>query len=192
MAQYDGGMDPPGITRHRRPFLAPVWLTLLAVLLIGGVAVAFYRSATTTVVLLVPAVEKAPGAISDPPLSPEGEQRAQQLAQMFGDASGSGRLDAIYVSDDRRARQTATPLAERLRRAPLVFSSREARTVAARVLRDHAGGTVLVIGSGATLPLMIQELQGGGTMPWGQGAADVIYIVSVPSFGRAHLVRIRL
>lgn len=168
-----------------------MWLTLLGVLVMGGAAVAFYRSATTTVVVLLTPVEKAPGSIEDPPLSPEGEQRAQQLAQMFGAAGGAGGLDAIYVSDDRRARQTATPLAERVRRAPVVFSSREARAVAARVLRDHPGGTVLVIGSGATLPQMIQELQGAGSLPAGQGAADVIYIVSVPTFGRAHLVRLR-
>src|SRR5207245_988274 len=101
-------MDPPGITRHRRPFLAPVWLTLVAALVIGGVAVAFYRSATTTVVLLVPPVEKEPGTIDDPPLSPEAEQRA-----------------------------------------------------------------------------------GANPVPAGQGASDAIYMVSVPSFGRAHVVRIR-
>jgi phosphohistidine phosphatase SixA len=185
-------MDPPAITRHRRPFLAPVWLTLAGVLVIGAVAVAFYRSATTTVVLLVAPVEKAPGTIDDPPLSPEGEQRAQRLAQMFAEASGAARLDAIYVSDERRARQTATPLAERLRREPVVFSSRDARAAAARALRDHRGETVLVIGSGATLSQMIEELQGAGPVPMGQGASDVMFIVSVPSFGRAHLVRIGL
>jgi len=184
-------MDPPGITRHRRPFLAPVWLTLVAALVIGGVAVAFYRSATTTVVLLVPPVEKEPGTIDDPPLSPEGEQRAQQLARMFGDVDGGGRLDAIYVSDDRRARQSAAPLAERLHRTPVVFSSREARGAAARVLHEHPGGTVLVIGSGATPAQMIQELAGANSVPAGQGASDAIYMVSVPSFGRAHVVRIR-
>jgi broad specificity phosphatase PhoE len=168
-----------------------LWLTLLAALIIGGVAVAFYRAATTTVVLLVPPVEKQPGSIDDPPLSPDGEQRAQQLARMFGDGDSGGRLDAIYVSDDRRARQTASPLVERLHRAPVVFSSREARATAARALREHSGGTVLVIGSGATLPEMIEELQGAGTLQAGQGASDAIYVVSVPSFGRAHLVRIR-
>ena len=169
-----------------------MWLTLLGALAIGGVAVAFYRSATTTVVLLVTPVEKTPGTIDDPPLSPEGEQRAQQLAQMLGDAEGTGRLDAIYVSDERRARQTASPLAERLRRAPVVFSSREARATAARVLKDHPGGTVLVVCSGAALSQIVQELQGTGSLPAGQGASDAIYIVSVPSFGRAHLVRLRL
>jgi broad specificity phosphatase PhoE len=184
-------MDPPGITRHRRPFLAPLWLTLLAALAIGGVAVVFYRSATTTVILLVPPVEKEPGTIDDPPLSPEGEQRAQQLARMFGDVDGGGRLDGIYVSDDRRARQSATPLAERLHRTPEVFSSREARAAAAHVLREHAGDTVLIIGSSSTLVQMIQELQGSDAIPAGQGTADAIYILSVPSFGRAHLVLIR-
>lgn len=184
-------MDPPGITRHRRPFLAPLWLTLLAVLVIGGVAVAVYRAATTTVVLLVPPVEKQPGTIDDPPLSPDGEQRAQQLARMFGDADAGGRLDAIYVSDDRRARQTATPLTERLHRTPVVFGSREARSVAARLLREHPGGTVLVVASGAALPQMVEELQDAGAGSAGQGASDSIYVVSVPTFGRAHLVRIR-
>jgi broad specificity phosphatase PhoE len=185
-------MDPPAITRHRRPFLAPLWLTLLAVLVIGGMAVTFYRSATTTVILLVRPVEKELGSIDDPPLSPEGEQRAQRLAQMFGDANASGRLDAIYVSDDRRAQQTAAPLAERLHSAPLVFSARDARAAAARVLREHTGGSVLVIGSGATLPQMIHELNGVDIVAAAQGESDILYVLSVPSFGRARLVRIRL
>src|SRR2546421_719274 len=89
-------MDPPAITRHRRPFLAPLWLTLLAIVVVGAGAVTFYRSATTTVVLLVRPVEKQPGSIDDPPLSPEGEQRAQRLAQMFGDAA-PGESDILYV-----------------------------------------------------------------------------------------------
>src|SRR2546430_15483593 len=41
-------------------------------------------------ILLVRPVEKQPGSIDDPPLAPEGEQRAQRLAQMFGDASAKG------------------------------------------------------------------------------------------------------
>jgi broad specificity phosphatase PhoE len=108
---------------------------------------------------------------------------------MFGDPNASGRLDAIYVSDDRRAQQTATPLAERLHITPLVFSARDARAAAARVLREHTGGSVLVIGSGATLPQMIRELN--GIVAAAQGESD-IYVLSVPSFGSAHLVRIRL
>ena len=185
-------MDPPAITRHRRPFLAPLWLTLLAIVVVGAGAVTFYRSATTTVVLLVRPVEKQPGSIDDPPLSPEGEQRAQRLAQMFSDAGAGGGLDAIYASDDRHAQQTAAPLAQRLHRAPQLFSAGDARTAAARVVREHAGGTVLVIGSGTTVPQMIHELNGVDVGAAAPGESDILYVVSVPSFGRAHLVRIRL
>lgn len=185
-------MDPPGITRHRRPFLAPLWLTLLAILVVLGFAIGFYRSATTAVVLLVPPVAKEPGTIDDPPLSPEGEQRAQRLAQMFADASGGGRLDGIYVSDDRRAQQTAAPLTQRLHRAPVVFRAGEARTTAARMVREHPGGTVLVIASGAALPQIIHELAAVEVPPAAPGESDTLYMVSVPSFGRPHLVRIRL
>ena len=183
-------MDPPGITRHRRPFLAPVWLGLLATLAIAGVGLTLYRSATTTVVLLVRPVEKQPGSIDDPPLSPEGEQRAQRLAQMFGD--GGGRLDAIYASDDRRAQQTAAPLAERLRRAPVVFAAAESGATAAHALREHAGGAVLVIVSGSGLTQMLRELDPADATAAAEGESDLMYIVSVPSYGRPHLVRFRL
>jgi broad specificity phosphatase PhoE len=164
---------------------------MLALLVIAGVAVTFYRSASTAVVLLVQPVEKAPGTISDPPLSPEGEQRAQQLAQMFGDASGGGRLDAIYVSDDRRAQQTAATLAQRLQRTPVVFSASDARATASRVLREHPGGTVLVVGSGATVSQMLLELTGVAAHHVPGAESDTLYMVSVPTFGPAHLVQIR-
>lgn len=186
-------MEAPGITRHRRPFLAPLWVTLLGVLLLGGVGWTFYSiysSGTTTVVFLVGPVEKDPGTIDDAPLSPEGEARAQRLAQMFG-GSGSGRIDVIYESDDRRAQQTAAPLAERLHRAPVVFSRADAPAMAARALREHAGGTLLVVATGPVLPLLIHELTGAAVPPAAPDEPHFIYVVSVPHFGRAHLVRFR-
>jgi len=189
---YDCSMEPPGITRHRRPFLAPLWVGLLGAVVIGAIGWAYYRSATATVVFLARPVEKDPGAIDDPPVSPEGEARAQRLAQMFGGSGGGGRVDAIYVSDDRRAQQTAAPLAERLHRAPVVFGARDTPAAAARMLREHPGGTVVVIAGGRTLPQMIHELSGATPPAAGQDEPDLIYIVSIPSFGRAHLARIRL
>src|SRR5260370_7276671 len=142
--------------------------------------------------MLLRTVEKQLGSIDDPPLAPEGEQRAQRLAQMFGDASARGGLEAIYVSDDRRAQQTAAPLAQRLHRAPQLFSAGDARSAAARVLREHAGDTVLVIGSGATVPQMIHELNAVDLLAAAPAEPDVLYLVTVPSFCRPHLVRIRL
>jgi broad specificity phosphatase PhoE len=183
-------MEPPGITRHRRPFLAPVWLTLLAALVVGAIAWALYSSATTTVIFLVPAAPKEPGTIEDPPVSPEGEARAQRLAHMFGE-SGVAGLDAIYESNERRAQQTAAPLVERLQRPPVVFEASAAHAIAAQALRQHRGGTVLMIAGAAALAQMLSQLT--GTEPPASALdPDVIYVVSIPSIGRAHLVRFRL
>jgi broad specificity phosphatase PhoE len=185
-------MEPPGITHHRRPFLAPFYLSLLVAALLSALGWVFYSHATTTVVFLVRPVEKAPGSIDDPPVSPEGEARAERLAHMFGDElPGGARLDGVYESDDRRAQQTAAPLIGRLHRAPVVFHIADARATAARALHEHAGGTVLVIASGAALAEMVQELAGSATLPAADDA-DFIYVVSVPSIGRAHLARFRL
>jgi broad specificity phosphatase PhoE len=186
-------MEPPGITRHRRPFLAPLYLSVLAAAVFFALGWAFYATATTTVVFLVRPVEKDLGTIDDAPLSPAGETRAERLAHMFGeDAHGAGRLDGIYESEDRRAQQTAAPLVERMHRSPVVFRAAESRATAARALREHAGGTILIIASGAALPQMVQELAGSRLGDAVADDADVVYIVSIPSIGRAHLTRFRL
>src|ERR1700732_5511304 len=94
-------MEAPAIiSRHRRPFLLPVWLSFAAVFgLFVAALVAFfiYRSAsTTTVVVLARHAEKDLSSIQDPPLSAEGEQRAERLAQMFGRSKGGGGLGGVY------------------------------------------------------------------------------------------------
>jgi 2,3-bisphosphoglycerate-dependent phosphoglycerate mutase len=182
-------MQAPGITRYRRPFLAPLWVSLCGLVLLAALAWAVYRSGPTTVIFLIRPVEAAPGTIDDPPLAPEGEARASRLAQMFG---VSGGVDAIYETRDRRSAQTAAPLAERLHRAPVVFASDDAATVAARALREHSGGTMLVVGTGAALAQMVRQLTGAAPPAAVPDESDLLYVVSVPRFGRAHLVRLRI
>jgi broad specificity phosphatase PhoE len=184
-------MEPPAITRHRRPFLAPLWVILLAALAVSVLALGVYRSATTTVVFLVQPLDKEPGTIADPPVTPEGEERAQRLAHMFGETGGVGRVDAVYVSDDRRALQTGAPLLERLHRSPVVFSPVAARAAADRAVREHSGGTVLMIASGSALGQMVQELAGVQLPAGAQDDPDLVCVVSIPTFGRARLVRFR-
>ncbi len=184
-------MERPGITRYRRPFLAPLWLTFLLALIGGGAMFAAWHGATTTLVVLARPVEKDPGTIDDPPLSAEGEERAQRLAQMFGAALRAGTVDGLYVSDERRAQQTAAPLAERLHRTAVVFGAADARSAAARALREHGGGTVLIVGSGATLHEVVRELGVEDLVSTAGEAADVIYMVSIPRFGHAHVLRLK-
>ena len=182
-------MEAPAVTRYRRPFLAPVWLTMLAVVFALVVAFVIYRSATTTVVVLVRPVEKEAGTIDDPPLSPEGEQRAERLAQMLGETSGVGRLDAIYVSDVRRAQQVIAPLAERLGKHPEVVPGSDIGAIARRLTRGHDSQTVLFVGTPTNVPELVHELSGVQVGPGAEKEHDTLYVVSIPTYGRASVLR---
>jgi hypothetical protein len=183
-------MEAPGITRHRRPFLAPLWLTLLALLVAAAIAYTAYKDATTTVVVLVSWGAREPGTIDDPPISAEGERRAERLARLFGLNAGAGRLDALYVSGERRAQQTAAPLAELLHITPTPYDARDAPTVAGGLLRGHEGGAMLIVGGSAAVQQMLRQLAGAANAA-GAGDPDLLYIVSVPSFGRPRVLRLK-
>jgi broad specificity phosphatase PhoE len=182
-------MEPPVITRRRRPFLAPVWLTMLAVVVAIGIAIAIFRSATTTVVVLVGPAEKGAGTIEDPPLSPDGEQRAQQLAQMFGESRGA--LSALYVSQTRGAQQTAAPLADRLGLHPILVPANDPGGTASRVLAEHDGGTAMVIGTNANVAQLLQELSGRDVDTAKDDEYDTVFVISVPTFGDANVLRMK-
>lgn len=83
----------------------------------------------------------------DPPLTPQGEVRAQALAAALRDAG----ITAIITTQWRRTRDTAKPLAAILRVVPEVVPVYEGKalensqTVAA-ALRLHKDETVLVVG----------------------------------------------
>jgi phosphohistidine phosphatase SixA len=185
-------MEPPAITRHRRPFLAPLWLSLLAVLLLAAIGVGLYHSSGTTLVFLLRPGDKDPGTIADPPLSPEGEERAQRLARLLGDMRPGVGLDAIYVTGDQRAQQTAAPLAARLQRHPLTFAADQAGAVAGHLLHEHAGGAALVIAAEPAFTQMLHVLGSADNAGAGADDSEVMYVISVPSFGRTRLVRLHL
>ncbi|HJS88684.1 MAG TPA: phosphoglycerate mutase family protein [Steroidobacteraceae bacterium] len=181
-------MGPPAITRRRRPFLAPVWVILLAVLAVIGVALGLHASATNTIVVIVPPASRVLGTIDDPPLSAAGEQQAQELAQQFADGNAPDGLTAIYVSSTRRAKQTAAPLAQSLGKQPVILTSNNADEIAGQIMGEHAGDNVLVVCPQAIIPGLIQVLSGQEVRPSsGERAA---WVVTVPSYGPASVLRL--
>jgi phosphohistidine phosphatase SixA len=181
-------MGPPAITRRRRPFLAPVWLILMAVLAVLGVGLALHASDSNTIVVIVPPASEELGTIDDPPLSAVGEQQAQQLAQQFSASNGPDGLAAIYVSATRRSKQTAAPLAQSLGEQPVILTSDDAGGIAGQIMGEHAGENVLVVCPDSLIPGLIQELSGQQiTPPQGQRA---IWVVTVPKYGPANVLRI--
>jgi broad specificity phosphatase PhoE len=93
----------------------------------------------------------------DPDLTAQGQRRAALLADWFR----SDRPAAIYVSDFRRTRQTAGPIAARLGLTAIVYDVRDTPGLIARV---RAGPLpALVVGHSNTVPDIVEAL--GGTRP---------------------------
>lgn len=183
----------PSLTRRRRTFFAPLWLLAWAGILVLVAAVVYWNSATTTTVVVIRHAEKQIGTIDDAPLSPPGEQRATRLAQMFGDSESFGRVKQIYVSDTRRAQQTAAGLAQRLGLKPVVLEGKaSASEVARRVLHENRGGLAIVIGHSNTVPQIVKQLSDARDVPAiGDEEFDTMYVVTVPTIGKASVLRLK-
>jgi broad specificity phosphatase PhoE len=98
-----------------------------------------------------------PAGERDPDLLPEGQRVAVALPAWFG----RERVRAIYVSDFRRTRQTAAPLAARLGLTPIVYDPADTPGLVARV---RAGPhPALIVGHSNTVPDIVEAL--GGPRP---------------------------
>ena len=166
-------------------------LAVVCALVVAVLILRFAATASTTVVVLVSPAEKEAGTINDPPLSPDGEQRAQMLAQMLGETAGVGKLDALFVSESRRAQQIIAPLADRLGKKPVVVPNADAAAMAGRITRGNDGNTVLFVGNGRNVPELLEELGGIEVGPSTDTEHDTLYVVSIPTFGHANVLRVR-
>ena len=167
-------------------------LALAGIVFIAA-AFTYWNSATTTTVVVIRHAEKQLGAIPDAPLSPPGEVRAARLAQMFGDASDFGRVRRIYVTDMRRTQQTAAGVAQRLALMPdIVDGKLDSHALARRVLKENRGGLALVVGHSNTVPEIVAALSGRDDVPpIAEDEFDTLYVVTVPTIGRASVLRLK-
>lgn len=180
-------METSTLVRQRRPFLTPIWITVLLGVLAAAVAFEVYRSATTTTFIIVPSAQSEFVSIHDAPLSPEGEQRADQLVRLFGDAEAPARIAAIYVTSMRRTEQTAAPLAARLALRPIV-ADKSPHAIVSQALKGYRGQTVMIVSSE---PLaVVRALTGIAVAAHAQADPGRIFIVSDPLLGRAGLVEL--
>jgi 2,3-bisphosphoglycerate-dependent phosphoglycerate mutase len=183
----------PTLIRRRRPFLAPLWLLAWGGILVLAAMAFYWNTATTTTIVLVRHAEKQIGTINDAPLTPQGEIRAARLAQMFGDAEAFGRVKQIYVTDTRRTQQTAAGLAQRLGVTPVIVEGKTSPSeLAQRVLRENRGSLAIVVGHSNTVPQIVAELGHADTVPAiGDEEFDTMYVVTVPTIGRASVLRLK-
>lgn len=98
-----------------------------------------------------------PAGERDPALTAAGTARAEALAAWFR----GKRLRAIYVTDYKRTRATAAPLATARRLTPVVYDPADTPALVAKVRALR--GPVLVVGHSNTVPEIVAGL--GGERP---------------------------
>lgn len=150
----------------------------------------------TTTVILVRHTERDPG--EDPPINAEGEVRAQALAE----ALGENGVDAIYVTNLIRNRQSVEPLATLLGIEPVLIGPIEegdpgiAEQFINAVMTQHQGQTVLYVGNvgavigddGVNLTDVYVGLGGTGNPP---ALYAHLYVITLPEEGEPHVVKAR-
>ena len=182
-------MDP--LTKfRRRPFMAPLLIPLLGMLM--AVAGVYWLGtwARTTVVVLVRHAEAGEGSSGDPDLSPAGEKRVAPLGALVDDMLADRKVDYLYAADTRRAQQTAAPVANQFKLPINVIASSDWSGLAARIKREHRGKTVMVVGYSTTLPGVISQLSGSDYV-MRDDEFDAIYVVVIPSPGETRVLRLR-
>lgn len=99
--------------------------------------------------------ERADDGSEDPPLTAEGEQRAQRLAQMLGDAHGV----AVYATQFQRTQSTARPTAQ-VWGVPITAydGQSEAASLIQSIESAHPQGTILIVGHSDTVPDIVADL----------------------------------
>ncbi|MEQ9315259.1 MAG: phosphoglycerate mutase family protein [Henriciella sp.] len=97
--------------------------------------------------------------VDNPPLTPEGEQRAAKLADLLEDAG----IEHIYSTDYLRTETTAAPLAVRLD-MPIEFYDPDETDVFVEKLIQRAE-TALIVGHSNTTPELVDALGGDGGEP---------------------------
>lgn len=195
-------MNAPRVARAGRPFLAPIWMAIVAAaagvgLLAVGARLAVLWLAEPTTFILLRHADKALEPAADPVLTAAGEARALRLANTLGSVAGGGAgagnpIVAVYASDTRRAQLTAAPLAERLGLETAPTPAGKPSAIVRELLRRHRGRTVVVVGHSNTVPELVAALSDGRVSPViADDEFDSIFVVTVNRAGAASVLRLR-
>jgi hypothetical protein len=182
---------------RRKTFFLPFLIALSCALLLvmGG---AWWherrvRSGQSTLVVVMRHAEKALGQGEDPPLTEQGLARAMRLASMASDADAGMGFDAIYVTEWQRSRATVEPLVSRHGGLVTVAASTNPRSVVESIFSRDRGHRVLVVAHSDTVPVIVQGLAPGVTVPEMTSMEyGTTYLISLPPQGRATVLKLTL
>jgi broad specificity phosphatase PhoE len=166
-----------------------VFSMLFAVL--GAVVVFAYFTTfsrpVTTVILVRHAEKLIEPNNQDPDLSPEGFERAQEIARVFGEAG----INAIYATQYKRTQQTVKPLSDRTGVPVKLLQSNQTDELVNQLQTTNRGQTVFIAGHNNTVPAIVSALSGQTYPTIPESEFDNLYIVTIYRFGKAKVVKLK-
>jgi broad specificity phosphatase PhoE len=140
-----------------------------------------------TTLFLVRHAEKDGTVWEDPPLTPAGVARADELAYILKHV----RLDAIYSTPFKRTKLTVLPTAKEKGLEVKLYKPGEENFLK-KVLQAFPGGTVLIVGHSNTIPRLANDLTGQSDFnDLDDATYDNLFIACVPTEGKAVILRMR-
>lgn len=138
-------------------------------------------------IIVVRHADRMSGMSANALLSPAGEARARQLADVLRDAN----IQRIYVTEVRRVQQTAEPLAERLHVKPIVIPKKDLDALVGQLRKLGDQEVALVVGHADTVPEIVQELSGATVPAIGDDEYDRMIVVFTGEAAKARVLTLR-
>jgi broad specificity phosphatase PhoE len=157
----------------------------------GAVVVFAYFSTfsrpVTTVILVRHAEKKIEPSNPDPDLAPEGVERAQEIARVFG---GAG-INAIYATQYKRTQQTVKPLSDNTGVPVTLLDANQTNELLKRIQTTYRGQTIFIAGHNNTVPAIVSELSGETYPVIPESEYDNLYIVTIYRTGKAKVIKLK-
>jgi len=122
---------------------------------------------------------------NDPPLSDAGKARAVRLASMLA----SSGVKHIFTTEFKRTRETAAPLAEKLKVTAVMSASKDPQPLIDAVLKS--AGNVLIVGHSNTVPDLLKRLGAKDAVTIAETEYDNLFVLIRRDAGEPTLVRLR-
>ena len=187
---YDSDMVDKLIQMKRRPFLLPLLLPVMGLIVLAAAVAWFVDARATTVVIVIRHAETGQTIEGDPDLNVAGRERAARLVRVLHEAKPVRGIDAVYVSELRRTQQTAAPLAETSGLPVNVVPGDTWGSLPARIRRQHHGENLIVVGSATTVPPLVEALA-GEAVTVKEDEYDAMFIVFLPQLAHSRVIKLR-
>lgn len=159
------------------------FLLLTALSLSGLNAQNILGTSDSATLIFVRHAEKADDGTKNPPLTKEGEARADRIKAMLKKAYS--KVDAVYSTEYKRTESTALPSSKEFDLEIQSYDPRAPKVFIKKLIKDHQGEVVLIVGHSNTTPFLVNMVLGEEKFAQlDESAYDDVFIVKSKEVGK--------